>query len=215
MSAEKLEEMHTLVNTQMIPSIDQILKPDTDADKILKMKELRDFLIDEFRPDLSNITKSQAEAFVSRKKKDNAPAQRNVVLSDIGSYTQFKTDLSKKERELERLTGDVEKTRKKKRALLAKMGDNAVDVIFNAYLSVQADEATRLKRRFQSDTFGSQDSGRSLSDGSDCAPTPAPTPAPITEPIQAPAAARSFGWFAGASSSKRLRNDDEAEKLDH
>ena len=215
MSGEKLDELHTTVSTQMIPLMDLMVKPDTDPEKLGKMKELRDFLIDEFRADLSSIPKSQAESFVSRKKKENGPAQRNVALTDVASYTQFKTDLSKKERDLERLTGEVEKLRKKKRALLAKMGDNAADVIFNAYLSVQAAEATRLQRRFQSDTFGSQDSGRSQSDGSDCAPapTPTPTPAPTAEPIQT--VARSFGWFGGASSSKRPRNDDEAEKLDH
>ena len=81
MSAEKLDELNTTISNQMLPIMDLMVKPDEDPDKILKIKELRNFLIDEFRPDLSNITKSQAEAFVSRKKKDNAPAQRNVVLA--------------------------------------------------------------------------------------------------------------------------------------
>ena len=91
--------------------------------------------------------------------------EMSSLLTDIASYSQFKTDLSKKERELERFTGDVEKMRKKKRAILAKMGDSAADTVFNAYLSVQASEANRLKRKFQTDRLGSKDLDSSNSGG--------------------------------------------------
>ena len=57
----------------MIPFLDLIVKPDTD-EKLGKKRQLRDFRIDEYRTDLSSITKSQAESFVSRKKKENGPA---------------------------------------------------------------------------------------------------------------------------------------------
>ena len=59
--------------------------------------------------------------------------QRNVVITDIASYTRFKTELVKKERELERPTTDVEKM--KKQFLVAKMGDYLADTVFIAYLT--------------------------------------------------------------------------------
>jgi hypothetical protein len=165
MNFEKLEEMHSTVSKQMIPFIESLIKPDEHPEKMERMRELRTILIDEHRPDITTITKGQLDSFVSRKKKEAAPVQRGVNISDIASYSQLRSELTKKERDLERISAEVDGLKKKKAAVLGKMSDNATDIIMNAFLSVQASEANRLKRKYQSDRLGSRDSNRSDSGG--------------------------------------------------
>jgi hypothetical protein len=118
--------------------------------------------------------------------------QRGVIISDISSYGHLKSELAKKERDLERISTEVETLKKKKAAVLGKMSDNATDIIVNAYLTVQASEANRLKRKFQTDTFGSQDSGRSLS-GDDDVETAIESTTDIADTKAG--GATSSGWF--------------------
>ena len=162
---EKLDEMHSTVSKQMVPFIESLIKPDEHPEKMERMRELRSILIDEHRTDITTITKGQLDSFVSRKKKEAGPVQRGVNISDIASYSQLRSELTKKERDLERISAEVDGLKKKKAAVLGKMSDNATDIIMNAFLSVQASEANRLKRKYQSDRLGSRDSNRSDSGG--------------------------------------------------